>query len=66
MRRVFRCVCGAAAGYYNYILGKTDRGKRGIEYFDKRSISPEIINTFKLGYVAFVVIEKWNLLCSIR
>ena len=47
---------GAAAGYYNYILEKSTRGKKGIEYFDKRSISPEIINKFKLGYA----LEDWD------
>lgn len=47
---------GAAAGYYNYILEKTTRGKKGIEYFNKRSISPEIINKFKLGYA----LEDWD------
>jgi DNA primase len=47
---------GAAAGYYNYILEKTARGKKGIEYFDKRSINPEIINKFKLGYS----LEDWD------
>jgi DNA primase len=47
---------GAAAGYYNYILDKTTRGKKGIEYFDKRSISHEIISKFKLGYA----LEDWD------
>ncbi len=47
---------GAAAGYYNYILEKTARGKKGIEYFNKRSINPEIIRKFKLGYS----LEDWD------
>jgi DNA primase len=47
---------GAAAAYYNYILVKTALGKKGIGYFDKRSISPEIIDRFKLGYAS----EDWD------
>jgi DNA primase len=47
---------GAAAAYYNYILVKTAAGKKGIGYFGKRSISPEIINRFKLGYAS----EDWD------
>ncbi|NLA74017.1 MAG: DNA primase, partial [Deltaproteobacteria bacterium] len=41
---------GAAAAYYNYILLKIAKGRKGIEYFEKRSVGPEIINRFKLGY----------------
>ena len=47
---------GAAAGYYNYILEKTGNGKKGIAYFEKRSINPDIINKFKLGYAP----DEWD------
>ncbi len=50
----------AASRYYNYILEKTDRGKKGIEYFNKRSINPEIIDKFKLGYA----LDEWDGLAS--
>jgi DNA primase len=46
----------AAAGYYNYILEKTDNGNKGLEYFKKRSISPDIVGKFKLGYA----LEEWD------
>ncbi len=45
-----------AAKYYNYILEKTDRGKSGIDYFMKRSISTDIIQEYKLGYAT----PEWN------
>lgn len=46
----------AAAGYYNYILEKTDEGKKGKEYFNKRLLNRETISKFKLGYA----LESWD------
>jgi len=46
----------AAAGYYNYILEKTDKGKKGQAYFSKRLLNQETINEFKLGYA----LEGWD------
>lgn len=50
----------AAAGYYNYILEKTDEGKKGKEYFNNRLLNKETINKFKLGYA----LESWDGLAS--
>lgn len=46
----------AAAGYYNYILEKTDKGNRGVEYFKKRLISRNTVSDFKLGYA----LDEWD------
>ncbi len=51
----------AAAGYYNYILQKTDHGHKGIEYFEKRALSHEIVSKFKLGYA----LDEWDGLVKI-
>ena len=50
----------AASGYFNYILEKTGKGNRGIEYFEKRSINLDIVSKFKLGYA----LEEWDSLVS--
>lgn len=46
----------AAAGYYNYILEKTDEGKKGQEYFSRRFLKGDTINGFKLGYA----LDSWD------
>ena len=51
----------AAAGYYNYILEKTDNGQKGIEYFEKRLVSRETVSKFKLGYA----LDGWDGLVKI-
>lgn len=45
-----------AAGYYNYILEKADKGNKGLEYFEKRSITRDTVNEFKLGYA----LDEWD------
>ena len=39
-----------AAGYFHYLLTKTDRGKLGYEYYKNRGFTDETINNFGLGY----------------
>lgn len=46
----------AAADYYNYILEKTDEGKKGQEYFSRRFLKGDTINGFKLGYA----LDSWD------
>ncbi len=41
---------GMAAEYFHGILTKSEKGRPGREYFDKRSIPREIVREFKLGY----------------
>lgn len=43
----------SAAAYYHYLLTKTERGKKGLEYFRKRGLSDETIQRFGLGYADF-------------
>ncbi|MBN2246237.1 MAG: DNA primase [Candidatus Aminicenantes bacterium] len=50
-----------AAGYYNYILEKTDNGKKGVEYFKKRTLSDDTVSLFKLGYA----LDEWDGLVKI-
>lgn len=40
----------SAAAYYHYLLTKTERGKKGLEYFGNRGLSDETIQRFGLGY----------------
>ena len=46
----------AASGYFNYILEKTGNGKKGIEYFKKRSIGIDTVSKFRLGYAP----DEWD------
>jgi DNA primase len=39
-----------AARYYNYVLTKTDKGKPGLKYLEKRGLGKDIIKDFMLGY----------------
>ena len=39
-----------AAGYFHYLLTKTERGKVGYKYYKDRGFSDETINKFGLGY----------------
>lgn len=49
-----------AAEFFHHVLTKTDRGKSGAEYFQKRSIGREIISEFRLGYAP----DEWDGLTS--
>ena len=39
-----------AAEYYHHILLKSDKGRDGRKYLDKRKLNQEVINQFLLGY----------------
>src|SRR4030042_1866222 len=39
-----------AARYYNHILTKSEKGRPGMEYLEKRSLGKDVINDFMLGY----------------
>ena len=39
-----------AAGYFHYLLTKTDAGKKALDYFHNRGLSDETIYQFGLGY----------------
>ncbi len=39
-----------AAAYFHFLLTKTDRGKKALEYLRERGLSDETINRFALGY----------------
>ena len=39
-----------AARYYNHVLTKTDKGRPGMEYLEKRSLGEDVIKDFMLGY----------------
>jgi len=39
-----------AARYYNHVLTKTDKGKPGLKYLEKRNLGKDIIKDFMLGY----------------
>lgn len=39
-----------AAGYFHYLLTKTDAGKRALDYFHNRGLTDETIHQFGLGY----------------
>jgi DNA primase len=39
-----------AASYFHYCLFRTEQGKRGREYLERRGIDPEIWRKFSLGY----------------
>ena len=41
-----------AARYYNQVLTKTEKGKPGREYLDKRGLDKDIIKGFMLGYAS--------------
>ncbi len=45
-----------AAEYFHVMLTESDKGGPGRAYFEKRSISKEIIEEFKLGYAP----EEWD------
>lgn len=47
---------GLAAEYFHGILTRSEKGRPGREYFDKRSIPREIVLEFKLGYAP----EEWD------
>ncbi len=53
--RIFK-INEAAATYFHHILTKTDEGKPGRAYLEKRSIPKEIISEFRLGYAP----AKWD------
>jgi DNA primase len=39
-----------AAAFYQKVLLQTDAGKKGLDYLQKRGISPEAVKSFNLGY----------------
>lgn len=39
-----------AAGYFHYLLTKSDAGKKALEYFRNRGLTDETIHQFGLGY----------------
>ena len=45
-----------AAEYFHHILTKSEKGKPGREYLDKRSIPKEIASQFRLGYAP----DEWD------
>lgn len=40
----------AAAAYFHYLLTKTERGKKALEYLHGRGLSDDTINRFGMGY----------------
>jgi DNA primase len=55
-KEVLLRVNGMAAQFFHDLLTQSDKGKSGREYFERRSIPPEIISAFKLGYAA----DEWD------
>jgi DNA primase len=53
-------VNSGAADYYHYLLTKHALGKPALNYLTERKISPEAIETFKLGFAP----EGWDYLIS--
>lgn len=49
-------ISNLSANYYNYLLTKTDQGKKALEYLKKRGLQDETIQKFKLGYS----LNLWN------
>jgi len=47
---------GIAAEYFHDMLTRSEKGRHGREYFDRRSISKEIILEFRLGYAP----DEWD------
>jgi DNA primase len=47
---------GMAAEYFHHVLTKSEKGRSGKAYLDKRSIDKDIIREFMLGYVP----EEWD------
>lgn len=45
-----------ASKYYQYILNKTDFGKKALDYLNQRKIHKEIAKKFNLGYA----LNSWN------
>jgi DNA primase len=43
-----------AARYYNQILTKSEKGRPGMEYLEKRSLDKDVIKDFMLGYAPSV------------
>ncbi len=39
-----------AAEYFNFMLEKTNYGKRGLAYLDSRKINKQIVHAFQIGY----------------
>ncbi|HJX34974.1 MAG TPA: DNA primase [Desulfatiglandales bacterium] len=47
-----------AARYYSHILTKSEKGKPGMEYLEKRSLGKDVIKDFMLGYAP----SEWDAL----
>jgi DNA primase len=46
----------SAAQFYHQLLTRSDKGKAGREYFERRGIPAEIMGSFRLGYAS----EDWE------
>jgi DNA primase len=49
-------ICAAAAVYFNAVLLNQPGGQIGREYIERRSISPEMVEAFQLGYS----LDEWS------
>jgi len=58
LRELLFKINAAAAEYYHRVLMKSEKGRPGSIYLDKRSISQEVILEFKLGYAP----NEWDAL----
>jgi DNA primase len=58
LRELLFKINGSAAEYYHHVLMKSEKGRPGSLYLDKRSISHEVILEFKLGYAP----DEWDAL----
>jgi len=47
---------GTAAEYFHHVLTKSEKGRSGRAYLDKRSIDKDVIREFMLGYAT----EEWD------
>ncbi len=56
LRELLFKINGSAAEYYHHVLMKSEKGRPGSLYLDKRSISHEVILEFKLGYAP----DEWD------